>query len=146
MHHRASGASAIEVPEGHSPELVARTGCPAIDRGAFLTRAPQCVRSRCIRPRSFLFGAAWLRARCFQFAHPLLDSLATKVLNQSNRDSFSRAHVVEREIAVVNRPVLERVRTEPRAPGAAGLLPRTIVSTWQLVPPSFANSSALASA
>jgi hypothetical protein len=25
-------------------------------------------------------------ARCFQFAHPLLDSLAPKVLNQRNRD------------------------------------------------------------
>src|ERR1700730_6761716 len=107
MHHRASGASAIEVLKGAQS-----WACCALEQHSLLALA------RFVLGLSSWALLCFCGARCFQFAHPFLDSLATKLFNQSNRDSVSRAHVAEQEIAVrVNRPVLERVGIEPRAPG-----------------------------
>src|SRR5260370_16296057 len=109
-------------PEGRSPELVAR-GESISQQVSVLFSFENCslvALAAFVLDLSFLALPCFCGARCFQFAHPLLDSLAAKVLNQRNRDSVSGANVSQQQVAVrATRPVLERVGMQPRAPSGS---------------------------
>lgn len=89
-----------EPPQGCSPEFVACAQSIAQQIGVLLSFEHRGLVALAAFVFCFFWGMFFFRCtRSCWFTHPLFDSLAAEVLNQRNRGSVSRAHVVEQEVA-----------------------------------------------